>query len=58
MEEGVHYTCPKAGTCILHKRCHVLKTTEPLKAIVTAIVKCLAQKNKEIPVCIGEAMAQ
>ena len=58
MEKSVHYTCPKEGTCTLHKHCHVLKTAKPLEGIITAFVKCPAQKNKEIPVCIGEAMAQ
>lgn len=38
--------------------CHVLKTTEQLKTVIPAIVKCPAQKNKEIIVKIGaEAVA-
>lgn len=54
MKEEFHYKCPYESTCIAHKHCHVLKTTERLKTIITAIIKCPAQKNKEIIVKIGE----
>jgi hypothetical protein len=53
MKEEFHYKCPLASTCIAHKHCHVLKTAEELKTIIPAIVKCPAQKNKEIVVNIG-----
>ena len=42
MKEEFHYKCPLASTCIAHKQCHI-----------PAIVKCPAQKNKEIVVKIG-----
>lgn len=53
MEKEFHYKCPYESTCIARKHCHVLKTTERLKTIIPAIVKCPAQKNKEIIVKIG-----
>ena len=53
MEKSVHYHCPHANNCRLHKHCHVLKTVEKLKFTIRAIVKCPAQKNKEITVEIG-----
>ncbi len=53
MKEEFHYKCPFAPTCIIHKQCHVLKTAERLHSIIPAIVKCPAQKNKEIVVKIG-----
>ena len=56
MKEEFHYKCPLESTCAVHKHCHVLKTAEQLKTVIPAIVKCPAQKNKEIVVKIG-AMA-
>ncbi len=53
MKEEFHYKCPLESTCVAHKHCHVLKTAEQLKIIIPAIVKCPAQKNKEIVVKIG-----
>lgn len=53
MKEEFHYKCPLASTCIVHKQCHVLKTAERLQSVIPAIVKCPAQKNKEIVVKIG-----
>lgn len=53
MKEEFHYKCPLESTCVAHKHCHVLKTVEQLKIIIPAIVKCPAQKNKEIVVKIG-----
>lgn len=53
MKEEFHYKCPLASMCIVHKQCHVLKTTERLQSVIPAIVKCPAQKNKEIVVKIG-----
>ena len=52
MKEEFHYKCPLESTCVAHKHCHVLKTAEELKTIIPAIVKCPAQKNKEIVVNI------
>lgn len=57
MKEEFHYKCPLASSCIAHKHCHVLKTTEQLNTIIPAIVKCPAQKNKEIVVKIGAESA-
>lgn len=54
MSKEFHYKCPLESTCVAHKHCHVLKTTEQLKTVIPAIVKCPAQKNKEIIVKIGE----
>lgn len=53
MRDVYHYKCPNESTCIAHKHCHVLKTTEKLKTLISAVVKCPAQKNKEIIVKIG-----
>ena len=53
MKEEFHYKCPLASTCIVQKQCHVLKTAERLQSVIPAIVKCPAQKNKEIVVKIG-----
>ena len=53
MKEEFHYKCPLESTCIAHKHCHVLKTAERLQSVIPAIVKCPAQKNKEIVVKIG-----
>ena len=53
MKKEFHYKCPLASTCIVHKQCHVLKTAERLQSVIPAIVKCPAQKNKEIVVKIG-----
>ena len=55
MKEAFHYKCPLESTCIAHKHCHVLKTAERLQFEIPAIVKCPAQKNKEIVVRIGTA---
>ena len=57
MREEFHYKCPLASTCIAHKQCHVLKTAERLQSTIPAIVKCPAQKNKEIVVKIGSVAA-
>lgn len=53
MSNAVHYKCPLASTCVGHKHCHVLKTTDRLKSAIDAIVKCPVKKNAEIVVRIG-----
>lgn len=53
MHKGYHYKCPYESTCKVHKHCHVLKTIEQLQNVITVLVKCPAENNKEILVNIG-----
>ena len=55
------YTCPKAGACKLHKRCHVLTTAEELKTVIPVMQLCPAEgrgpdgQKIEILIHIGSA---
>lgn len=42
-KKGYMYSCPNAGSCKLHKRCHVLTTVNKLETPIMVRQICPAQ---------------